>query len=152
MKFKRFKYDCNVVWQDDRRGFVSAPGLPPISVTAPPEFKGHPGFWTPEHFFVASVNACFWLTYVGVAEKKGLKLRDFISLGEGFLDFKEGGYAFTKVEIFPEIQVENEADLPLAKQIVHEAEKGCLVARSVRCEVEVLPKFTVSPLVAEEIC
>ncbi len=152
MKFKKFKYDCNVVWQDDRRGFVSAKNLVPISMSAPPEFKGHAGFWTPEHFFVASVNACFWLTYVGIAEKKGLKLRDFVSFGEGFLDFKEGGYAFTKVEIFPEIQVESETDLPLAKQIVHEAEKGCLVARSVRCEIEVHPRFTVSFAEVEEIC
>lgn len=144
MRYKEFKYECEVWWDDDRRGHLGAAGLPTLSITAPPEFKGQPGAWTPEHFFVASINSCYWLTYVGIAEKKGLRLADFVSRGIGLLEFRDGGYVFTKVELFPEIEIASQVDLMLAEQLARQAEQGCLVARSVNCDVQVHPTISIS--------
>jgi len=159
MNYKQFKYECDVSWENDRNGHLHAPNFPSIAITAPPEFKGRSDAWTPEHFFVAAVNACYWLTYVGIAEKKGLKLLGFACRGEGFLEFREGGYAFSKIELFPQIEIASELDLSLATEIAANAEKGCLVARSVSCDVLVYPTFSIkheaeasTQLLPAEVC
>ena len=47
-----------------RSGVAAAQGVElPISFSAPPEFKGVAGHWTPEHFFVAAVASCYVSTF-----------------------------------------------------------------------------------------
>src|SRR5581483_8695907 len=47
-----------------RLGQVHANGLPAVTFSTPPEFKGEAGFWTPEHLFVASAEACLMATFL----------------------------------------------------------------------------------------
>jgi len=65
-------YDTEVEWTCDRKGDLRSPGRPSIDVTAPPEFKGADGFWTPEHLYVASVNACFVTTFLAIFTLLGI--------------------------------------------------------------------------------
>ena len=52
------EYRVNAFGAGGRNGVVHAEGvLPCISFSAPPEFLGEPGRWTPEHFLVAAVAA-----------------------------------------------------------------------------------------------
>ena len=61
-----------------RNGVVHAEGvLSCISFSAPPEFLGEPGRWTPEHFLVAAVASCFVSTFSGIAEKSRLEFASF---------------------------------------------------------------------------
>ena len=67
-------------------------GKPALVVNAPPEFKGEPGFWTPEDLFVASVEVCLMLTFVGIAEKRGVSFVSYTSTAEGLLEWVEESY------------------------------------------------------------
>jgi organic hydroperoxide reductase OsmC/OhrA len=50
------KYRIRATSTAVRSGLVVAEGMEPsIAFSAPPEFKGQAGHWTPEHFFVAAV-------------------------------------------------------------------------------------------------
>jgi hypothetical protein len=49
---KQLSSSVNATLESGRKGEVAAPGIEPkIRFSAPPEFKGDPGFWTPNIFF-----------------------------------------------------------------------------------------------------
>ena len=59
----QYFYSTEIEWTGERHGDLRAPVLPELHVDAPPEFKGHPGVWTPERLFVAAVNSRFIYDY-----------------------------------------------------------------------------------------
>src|SRR5947209_18399531 len=62
------KYRVGAISTATRSGFAVAEGVEgSISFSAPPEFKGRAGHWTPEHFFVAAVASCYVSTFSGMA-------------------------------------------------------------------------------------
>src|SRR4029077_10138487 len=90
-------------WQGGRNGLVSAEGIvePTITFSAPVEFKGESGCWTPEHFLVAAVVSCFVVTFSAMAESSKL---DFLSLevsAEGKLRKVDGKLGFAAVVMRP---------------------------------------------------
>ena len=71
-KQKKFIYKSSVIWQGQKLGLISSIDKPSFKVATPPEFKGHPGTWTPEDLFISSVNSCIMTTFLYFIEKKGL--------------------------------------------------------------------------------
>jgi organic hydroperoxide reductase OsmC/OhrA len=68
------KYRVNALCAGPRKGVVQAEGvLSSISFSAPPEFLGESGRWTPEHFLVAAAASCFVSTLSGIVEKSRLE-------------------------------------------------------------------------------
>jgi organic hydroperoxide reductase OsmC/OhrA len=50
-------YRVTASWEGGRKGAVEATGIAPaIHFSAPSEFQGAPGYWTPEHFLVAKAH------------------------------------------------------------------------------------------------
>ena len=73
--YKSFRYKANTAWNSARRGTLSASGKPSIDVGSPPEFKGEPNIWAPEELLVGSLNTCMMLTFLTLAQAKGLKVK-----------------------------------------------------------------------------
>src|ERR1700674_771020 len=71
--FKSFHYKNSLVWNSGRRGRTSAPGKPEMDVGSPIEFRGEPGVWSPEELLVGALNACLMLTFVSLAQNKGIQ-------------------------------------------------------------------------------
>lgn len=137
-------YDTSLVWQGKRRGTASAPGLPDLVCSAPPEFNGDPGLWSPEHLFVIAAETCLMATFAAIAEKSQLGLRGYSSSAHGTLEWDEmQGYVFTEIEIRAVIDIESEADREKALRVLQKAERGCLVARSMDTEVTVTAEIRV---------
>jgi peroxiredoxin-like protein len=123
-----------------RNGIVHAEGvLACISFSAPPEFLGEPGRWTPEHFLVAAVASCFVSTFSGIAEKSRLGFASFNLDAEGVLGNEDGIWRFTEINLRPVVTVLKEEDRDLAIRLLEKAEKSCLVARSLQCKVALFP-------------
>lgn len=138
-------YDTSLVWQGKRRGAASSPGLPDLGFSAPPEFHGEPGLWTPEHLFVMAAETCLMATFVAIAEKSQLAVRSYSSSARGQLHWIEmQGYRFTVLEINAVIEVENEADREKALRVLQKAERGCLIARSINSQVKVTSDIRVA--------
>jgi len=118
-----------------RSGEVVSSGVSrSIAFSAPPEFMGQPGVWTPEDFFVAAVVSCYVSTFSSMAD---LSRFSFVSLeveAEGRLEKVNGAWRFVQVLLRPNLQIENEKDRDRAIRLLEKAEKGCLVARSISAQ------------------
>jgi len=123
-----------------RNGVVQAEGiLSSISFSAPPEFLGEPGRWTPEHFLVAAVASCFVSTFSGIAEKSRFEFVSFRLEAEGMLGNEEGVWRFTEIRLRPVVAVLKEEDRDRAIRLLEKSEKSCLIARSLQCKVVLFP-------------
>jgi peroxiredoxin-like protein len=134
------EYRVHAFGAGGRNGVVSAEGvLSSISFSAPPEFLGEPGRWTPEHFLVAAVASCFVSTFSGMAEKSRLEFASFNMDAEGVLGNEDGIWRFTEIKLRPVVASLNEEDRDRIIRLLGKAEKSCLIARSLQCKVVLFP-------------
>lgn len=104
----KFTFQSDIRWLGEKRGLLSSPGKPDLQAAAPLEFGGHSGIWSPEEFFVSSVNACIMATFLHFAEKERLALSQYQSKARGHLEKGREGFMFTWVEIYPQITLKKE--------------------------------------------
>ena len=144
----QYLYRVNACSTTVRSGTVAVEEIQPaIAFSAPPEFQGEPGQWTPEHFFLASVAGCFVSTFSGIASFSKL---DFLSLEvevEGTIEKDAGGWRFTQVNVRPRLRIAQEMNRERASRLLEKAEKTCLVARSLNSRIVLEPEI----LVEEEL-
>ena len=142
---KRYTYKASASWELHRRGYVKAENDIPyvLNFSAPPNFGGEPGLWTPEHLLLASVAGCFVATFRAMAERSNLEFRGIEVSAEGVVEKQEGGLRFTKIVVRPEIAILREEDRERAARLLEKAERGCLIARSLSSEVMLQAKVLV---------
>ena len=134
------EYRVHAFGAGGRNGVVSAEGvLSSISFSAPPEFLGEPGRWTPEHFLVAAAASCFVSTFSSMAEKSRLEFASFNMDAEGVLGNEDGIWRFTEIKLRPVVAILNEVDRDRIIRLLGKAEKSCLIARSLQCKVVLFP-------------
>ena len=143
-KPKTFHYDVLVRWESEKRGVLSVDGKPHLEVASPPEFRGHPGIWSPEDLIVAAVNACTMTTFLSAAQRRNLTLLAYESAATGTLEMADGKFRFTRIVLKPRIVVTRLEDREVALAAFHEAEAGCLIANSVVAKIEAQPEITVA--------
>jgi organic hydroperoxide reductase OsmC/OhrA len=142
-------YEVNVKWIEQRKGTLSAPTLETISVATPPEFpKGHPGIWSPEHYFVSAVNGCLMTTFLAVAENSKLSYKGFECKAIGKLEKVEGKYMISEIELAPRIVIENEADKDKALKVIEKSEAACLISNSIKSKIILKPLIEIDKTVA----
>jgi peroxiredoxin-like protein len=146
----RYNYHASAQWHQHDRGFVElehgAPRL--INFSAPPEFGGEPGFWTPEHFLLAAVASCYVATFRGMASASKLDFQGIEVAVDGVIEKENGSLRFTKINLKPIAIIFGEQERERAQRLLEKAEKSCLVARSLSCAVELEPKILVEGPVA----
>ncbi len=139
-----YLYQAHVEWTGRRVGRVTVEGLPELDVSAPPEFSGDPGLWTPEHLLVAAAASCLMTAFLAVAELSKLQVASYQSNAFARLEKVPGeGYRFTEITLAPEIGVAGE-DVEKAQKVLAKAEKNCFISNSLRATVQVEPHFVVA--------
>ena len=139
-------YACSVTWSGEKKGRLESPGLPSLEVATPPEFKGHPGIWSPEHLFVASSLSCLMTTGLALAEKARLRLAGFSAGATGRLTQRaDSKLAITEIVLTPEIAIFDAADEAKALELIEKAEKYCLISNSMNSMIVLEPKVVVQP-------
>ena len=89
-----------------RSGLAVAEGIEPsIAFSAPPEFKGQAGHWTPEHFFVAAVASCFVSTFSGMAFNSNFEFFSLELETEGIVAQDQAGWHFREVILHPRLTI-----------------------------------------------
>ena len=142
-KPKSFHYPVTVKWSGEKRGVLTIGGKPDLEVASPPEFRGHPGVWSPEDLFVAAVNSCTMTTFLSAMQRRNLGLVSYESRAEGTLEMADGRFRFTRVVLEPRIVVGRAEDRDAALAAFREAEQGCLIAASILAKVEAKPEIEV---------
>lgn len=142
--YKTFWYETEVRWESNRKGQVSSMGMPGITISSPPEFKGEAGIWTPEHLFVTSVNACTMTTFLAYAQHRNLPLVSYESDAKGMAERIDGKYRFTKIELYPHIEVHSQEAVLQARQILDNAHRDCMISNSTNVEVKIVPRIQIT--------
>ena len=132
---------------DMRSGVATAEGIEPtISFSAPPEFKGQAGHWTPEHFFVTAVASCYISTFSGLAFNSNLEFHSLVLRAEGIVAKDQDGWRFREVVLRPRLTIAHCEDKDRAHRLLRKAEVSCLIGRSIACPIA----LDSAPIIAEQ--
>ena len=143
--YKSYRYKAKTTWGTARRGTLSAAGKPNVVVGSPPEFKGEPDIWAPEELLVGSLNTCLMLTFLALAQARGLTPVGYESEAEGLLENVEGTYRITEVTVRPCVAVKGATDFESARKTMESAETHCFISNSINAKVKLTPEFVVAP-------
>ena len=134
-------YRVDVEWVGERTGHLKAGGLPTLTVSAPPEFAGQAGVWTPEHLLVAATASCLMSTFLAIAQVVKLPVISYRMTASGKLENVPGeGYRFTEIVLAPQVRV-NPWDVEKAEKVMAKAEKKGFISNSLRSAVRVEPNI-----------
>ena len=138
---KQFYYETRVEWTGEKEGIVSGTERAPINIGAPPEFNGRAANWSPEHLLVASVNSCFMLTLLAVAENSKVPLVSFSSSAKGKLEkFQGAGYQVTEIILKPTVVIASPDHLERMARIFEKAKENCFITNSIKSAVKLEPQ------------
>jgi len=131
-----YRFEVAANWTGGRNGVVTAEAdVPKLAFSAPPEFQGQPGLWTPEHFLLGAVASCFVAAFGAVAAYSKFEAAALEITVEGTVEKLQDGYRFTRMLILPVLTVNQEADRERGIRLLEKAERACLVTRSLQCAV-----------------
>ena len=145
INYRKFFYKTSIKWQGERKGLLSSPEKPDIQVATPPEFKGHPGMWTPENLFVGAVISCVMTTFLYYKVKENLEIVSYESQAEGTLEVvgTENKFIFSEIRVNPKIIVKQESDIPKVQHLMELTEKECLISNSIKAKVIIAPEIEI---------
>lgn len=139
-------YEVNLQWNHDTLGTVSSPLIKnTIDVATPPEFpKGIAGVWTPEHLFVASVNACLMATFLAIVDNSKLEFVSFKSNAIGKVEKIDHKFVVTEIIIEPKLVIPSNGNEERMRRIFEMSEKACAISNSIKSKISLLPIITMS--------
>jgi len=135
---KAHRFPVSIEWQEGRLTLATAAGRPDLEVATPAEFKdGIPGVWSPEDLLVASTAACYTVTLLAIADRKGIELLDLTVNGTGHVERgMDGRFGFVAIELVANLAVKPEA-VAAADRAARYAEDSCLVSLALDTPVHV---------------
>jgi hydrogenase maturation protease len=131
------EYKTSLEWTDKRKGIAKIEGKKELEVATPPEFGGHPGIWSPEDLFLASIEACIMTTFLFFSEKNNLNLLSYKSTAIGQLERIDGFYEFSKATVKISVKIGSENEKKIVEKIVKKVERACLISNSINTKVEI---------------
>jgi organic hydroperoxide reductase OsmC/OhrA len=118
-------------WSSGRTGLAKTDSAPnAIHFTAPPEFGGVEGRWTPESLLLCAIAGCFTTTFRAIAEYSKFDYSDLEVQVEGTIEKVDSGYAFTEIVIRPNLSVTTEQDEARGMRLLQKTKTLCLVSRA----------------------
>jgi peroxiredoxin-like protein len=134
-------YEAEIEWTGAKDLQVSSGKLPAIAGGAPPEFKGREGVWAPENLFVASLNSCYMLTLLAIAEFSKIAIVSCSSSAKGKLKKVEGGtYQITEIVVRPRVVIASANDLARMPRIFEKAKENCFISNSIKSAIKIEPE------------
>lgn len=134
--FASGKYSRAHSWSFD--GGVTVPASPSPQVVRPP--LSDPAGVDPEEAFVAAIASCHLLTFLYVAQKRGLVVTRYRDHAIGRMTKNERRVPWvSRVELRPAIEFEVPPDERLLAELHDLAHAQCFIANSVKTEIVVLP-------------
>jgi peroxiredoxin-like protein len=128
-------YSVEAEWTKGREGSVQAPPVKSLEFSAPSEFGGRDGLWTPEHLLLAAVTSCYIASFSAVAELNHFQFRGLRVSAEGALEKAPGGLRFLTIVLKPRLTIVDPAKQEQALVLLEKAKKICIISRSLSAEV-----------------
>lgn len=127
-------YFVSLAQAGDQDALVEAAGRPPLMISAPPEFDGLPGTWSPEHLLLSAVASCYFTTFRVVAHAMHLEWGDLHISVEGALELVERKPRFTAIDLTLNLRTRAD-EIDRMRRAIQKAKDGCIVAAALRVPV-----------------
>ena len=138
------KYRVVAWWSSGRTGLAKSNSAPyAIHFTAPPEFGGLEGRWTPEDLLLSALASCYTTTFRALADYAKLECADFEVEVGGVIRKTDSGYSFTEIVICPNLTIGAEEEQTRALRLLQKAKTLCLVSRALSVEQKFEPRVQV---------
>ena len=138
------KYRVVAWWSSGRTGLAKSDSAPyAIHFTAPPEFGGLEGRWTPEDLLLSALASCYTTTFRALADYSRLECADFEVEVEGVIHKTDSGYCFSEIVIRPNLTICGEEDQTRALRLLQKAKTVCLISRALSVEQKFEPHVRV---------
>jgi len=139
----KYTYHAKAQYHQQDRSFIEldrgAPRI--IHFSAPPEFGGEPGLWTPEHFLLSAVASCFIAAFRTVASASQFDFQGIEVAVDGALERDPGGYRFNTISLRPVVIIFAEKHRERAQHLLEKAARVCPIARSLSAKIELETKI-----------
>ena len=144
---KEHTYRVTAWWTSGQAGLTKSESAPnAVHFTAPPQFGGVEGWWTPEDLLLSAVASCFTTTFHAVAGYAKFEYTDLEVEVEGTVDKTQTGYCFTRIVIRPRLMISDEQEQTRASELLEKAKSLCLVARALATAQEFEPRVRVGAM------
>lgn len=138
---RAYFYETEIEWKGEKTINLTGAGLPSITAGAPPEFSGREGQWSPEHLFVGSLNVCYLLTLLAIAENSKIGVVSCSSSAQGKLEKVAGaGYQISEIVVKPRVVLSAASDLARMPRILEKAKENCFVSNSIKAAIKIEPE------------
>jgi peroxiredoxin-like protein len=137
---RHYLYAAEIEWKGERSLRLAGTGLPEIGAGAPPEFGGREGQWSPEHLLVGSLNACYMLTLLAIAENSKVGIVSFSSSAEGKLERVGAAYQITEITVKPKLVLSSADNLARMPRILEKAKENCFISNTIKSSIKVEPE------------
>ena len=132
-----YKYQTSLRWTGEKKGVLRCEGKPDIMVACPPEFGGHPGIWSSEDIFLASVETCTMTTLLWFTNKEHITLTSYRSTASGTAKLICGVFQFSSITVKLQIGISSEDDRIRLNKLLKKVERACLVTNSIKTDVHI---------------
>ncbi len=141
----KIEYHTSTEWTHGHQGLAQSPNKADVAVVCPPPFcHERDDIWSPEEFFVSSVEQCLMMTFLYFADRGGLPFVSYKSRATGTVEFVDGKAKFTRIDIYPRIEAPDERTAKKIGRMLKGASKACLVSNSITAEVEHHPEIVIA--------
>ena len=138
-------YRVSAWWTAGRTGLAKSDSAPnAIHFTAPAEFGGMEGRWTPEELLLAALAGCYTTTLRAIAGTAQLDFSDLQVEATGTIRKGESGYSFTQIMVRPTLKIASGDEQERALDLLTRAEKLCLVSRALGMNVTFEPQLEIA--------
>jgi peroxiredoxin-like protein len=132
-------------WSSGRTGLAKSDSAPnAIHFTAPPQFGGVYGRWSPEDLLLCAVAGCYTTTFRALAEYSKFEYTDLEVEAQGVVRKAESGYLFDDIVIRPRLTISSEEEQQRASRLLENAKRLCLVSRALTVAQTLEPRVQVT--------
>jgi organic hydroperoxide reductase OsmC/OhrA len=132
------KYRVVAWWTSGQTGIAKSDSAPDtIHFTAPPQFGGLEGRWTPEDLLMTALASCFTTTFHAIAGSSRFEYTDLAVEAEGTVSKAGNGYCFSEIVVRPRLTIPKAEQRKRAISLLDRAKALCLVSRA----LATAPKF-----------
>jgi peroxiredoxin-like protein len=132
-------------WTSGKTGLAKSDSAPnAIHFTAPTEFGGLEGRWTPEELLLAAVASCYTTTLRSIAGNAQFDFTDLQVEASGTVRKAESGYSFAQIVVRPNLKIASAEERDRALDLLKRAEKLCLVSRALGTNLTFEPQLEIT--------
>src|SRR2546423_11920174 len=122
----KYKYRVVAWWTSGQTGIAKSDSAPnAIHFTAPSQFGGVEGRWTPEDLLMIALASCFTTTFQAIAGYSKFEYTDLAVEAEGTVSKTDTGYGFTEIVIRPNLTIDSEENPKQTISPLHKTKALC---------------------------